>query len=353
MAVCLPFQMSSQDYVIGRSRRTGKANRMQKFLLPRQETIAPRKSHFSCFAAAGETVLTTTDDTTTTALEDFLVTDSLHLPDDERPSLLETLQNPRDALAMMLLLVASGVAFCNIGGNYAPNVYSNLERASIVLGFLSGFAGFWQAATGYLISRPWIDSLPRRRGLSDDTNVNIYAGLYALTVSWLSLRTSTFCPHWLIPLDGLLPWMAIAVFVLAVLTPAVTLINPGNLFDDDPPLSETELLRMRGMLAIGVLASVFAPECFMFAAGGGSDWWDRVSLIHPAQRTLESSTCLFALYANEASMVSHRCGRAGVATFDRIVPSFAVVCFLLAIVPCVAAIYWLGNDVSFFSIYQE
>jgi hypothetical protein len=223
----------------------------------------------------------------------------------------------------------------------------------VVLGFLSGFAGLWQAATGYQITRPWLEGKQRRRGLSDDTCVNVYAGLYAVTVSWLSYRTGTFCPEWMVSLDGILPWMAMAVFVLAVLTPTVTLINPGNKLGEAPPLSDTELLRMRGMLAIGILASVFAPECFMFAVGGGSEWWDRVSVLHPAQQTLESSTCLFALYANEASMVSHRCGRAGVATFSKIVPSFALVCFLLAIVPCIAAIFWLGDDVSFFSIYLE
>lgn len=294
-------------------------------------------------------------------MDDYLVVDSLQLADEERPSLIETLNNPRDALALTLISVAACVSICNVLGNYSP-IYFDLERISIGLGFLSGIAGLLQAATGYQITRPWLmmesvngkqdQPQQRRRGLADDTNVNIYAGVYALTVSWLALRASNFCPERLLPLDGVIPWTAIAVFFLAVITPAVTLANPGNLLDDTPPLSETELLRMRGMLAIGILASVFAPECFMFA-NGGQDWWDRVSVLHPAQRTLESSTCLFALYANEASMVSHRCGRAGVASFSKIVPSFAVVCFLLAIVPCIAALYWLGDDVSFFSIYRE
>ena len=52
-------------------------------------------------------------------------------------------------------------------------------------------------------------------------------------------------------------------------------------------------------------------------------------------------------------MVSHRAGKAGVAPFSRIVHAFVVVCLLLAIVPCVAALHWLGDDISFFSFYRE
>lgn len=285
--------------------------------------------------------------------QDYLVVDSLHLPDDERPSLLTVLNNPRDILALILITVAAGVSVCNILGRYS-SIYSTLEFASVILGLLSGLAGLLQAATGYKINRPTDSSIggKRRRGLADDANVNIYAGIYTLTVSWLALRTSTFCPEWVISLDSFLPRLAIGVFLLAAMVPAVTLFNPGKILDDAPPLSETELLRMRGLLAIGILASIFGPDCLAFASGG-REWWDRVSVLHPSQQILESSTSLFALYANEASMISHRCGRAGVAPFKTIVPSFAAVCFLLAVLPCIAALYWLGNDVSFFSFYGE
>jgi hypothetical protein len=284
------------------------------------------------------------------ATEDYLVFDSLHLPDSQRPSLLNSLNNPRDILALTLMSVATGISICNILGLYS-SIYSNLEKVSVILGFLSGLAGLLQAATGYKVNRP-SGSCIRRRGLADDANVNIYAGVYALTVSWLALRTSSFCPEWLIALDFILPRVAMGVFFLAVMVPAITLFNPGKMLDDSPPLSDTELLRMRGLLAIGILASVFGPDCFALTCGG-RDWWDRVSGLYSSQQTLESSTSLFALYANEASMVSHRCGRAGVAPFRTIVPSFATMCFLLAILPCIAALYWLGNDVSFFSFYRE
>ena len=98
------------------------------------------------------------------------------------------------------------------------------------------------------------------------------------------------------------------------------------------------------MLIIGILGSIFIPDCYAFTLGS-SLWWDRVVSLHPFQQTLESSTSLFALYATEASMVSHRMGKKGVATFKVIVPSFVGVCFVLAVAPCAAAVAHLGNDI--------
>ena len=205
---------------------------------------------------------------------------------------------------------------------------------------------FLSEATGYMVASIG------RRGLADDPMVNIYGGVYAIAVSWLACRSSSACPEVLVSADGFLPWIAFGVFILAPVAPAITLSNPLDIFAKYPPLSPTELLRMRGLLAIGLLAAVFAPDCLAFALGG-SEWWNRVSTLHPSQQTLESSTSLFALYANEASMVSHRCARAGVAPFRLIVPAFAVVCLVLAIFPCVSALHWLGDDISFFSFYRE
>jgi hypothetical protein len=290
--------------------------------------------------------------------DDYLVIDSLHVLDEDRPSLIETLKNPRDGLALLLLVpIAGTVSLCNIFGIYTEQLYTNLEIASIELGLLSGFVTFLQIATGYKIRKYSldIDGTNCRRGLAEDSNVNLYAGTYSITVSWLALRESNACPNWLESMDYVLPWISLSVFFLAALIPAITLFNPGNVFDDKttPLLSETELVRMRGLLGIGILASVFAPSCFAFAIRG-SDWWDRVSTLYPSQRVLESSTALFALYANEASMVSHRCGKAGIAPFRTIVPVFAVVCFILAILPCAFLLYWLGggDDISFFSFYR-
>lgn len=276
---------------------------------------------------------------------DYLVTDSVQVRDEDRPTLLETLNNPIDILALLLIVpIAGSVSICNLFGFYT-DVYTNLEIASVGLGIVSGLATFLQIATGYKITNH------SRRLLVNDSNVNIYAGTYALATSWLALRASNACPGWLISMDVILPWVCIFVFLLAAVIPAITLLNPGNCLDETPPLSDTELLRARGLLGIGILASVFAPDCLAFGLGG-SEWWDRVSALHPSQQVLESSTSLFALYANESSMIAHRCGRAGVAPFRLLVPSFAAVCFLLAILPCIAALYWMGESVSFFSFYR-
>jgi len=278
---------------------------------------------------------------------DYLVLDSLQLPDEDRPSLVEALKNPRDLLALLLIVpVAGSVSVCNLFGIYDTGLYTDLVVASVGLGFLSGLASLLQVVAGYKVTNH------SRRFLANDSAVNGYAGLYALAVSWLALRASNICPEWLPSSDGVLPWACLGVFGLSAIVPAITIFDPGNFLKDTPPLSETELVRMRGLLGIGILASVFAPDCLAFALGG-SDWWDRVSTLHPSQTTLESTTTLFALYANEVSMLSHRCAREGVAPFRVVVPALAAMCLVLAILPCLAALYWLGNDVSFFSFYRE
>ena len=130
-----------------------------------------------------------------------------------------------------------------------------------------------------------------------------------------------------------------------------------NVYGEDqdmilPPLSQTELLRARGLLFIGVLGCIFTPDALSFFLGG-QDWWGRVSTAHSSQQLLESSTSLFAIFATESSMISHRVGKLGVAKYSLIVPAFAGVCFVLAVIPCICALNWLGDDVSFFSFYRE
>lgn len=165
-----------------------------------------------------------------------------------------------------------------------------------------------------------------------------------LAVSWLALRASEACPPTLAGLDGVCAPLACAAFAYGIVAPAATLLGGG--------LTATETTRVRGLVAIGLLGAVFVPDCVAFWVGG-ENWWGRVAEAHPAQRTLESSTALFALFATEASMVAHRAGKKGVAPFASIVPAFVAVCALLAVAPCAAALYWLGEDVSFFSFYRE
>lgn len=308
---------------------------------------------------------------------DFAITDSSNLDDALRPTPLEAIWNPRDLLAMVLLSCGLAVSVCNITGQYGE-AYRTWEQLSVVLGFASLAAALVQLQTGHEISpRP-------RRGVIDDSAMNLYAGLYSGFVSWLALRSSTFCPSWLARIDSVVPWLASSVFGFSLAAPIITLLENekgGSLGDDKTSsisgkitkfarrstglsteavdqlriptaLSDTELFRTKGLLAIGVLGCVFVPDCISFAIGSSS-WWDRVTAIHPSQRLLESSTALFALYSTEASMVATRAANKGVAEYRVMVPIFAGVCLALAIIPCACSLYWLGDDVSFFSFYRE
>ena len=308
---------------------------------------------------------------------DYLITDSEDLPDAERPSLIQALLNPRDILGLSVVLIGTVVSLFNVLGLYDEK-YLMLEAWAISLGLLSSLAHIIQINTGYLIS-PNI-----RRGIVDDAAVNLYAGLYTAAVSWLALRTSQFCPDVLKVeiMDKSFAALSILVFVYSLLAPVLTLISNSdnknydglsyklsdimvksargpmeNVYGEDqdmilPPLSQTELLRARGLLFIGVLGCIFTPDALSFFLGG-QDWWGRVSTAHSSQQILESSTSLFAIFATESSMISHRVGKLGVAKYSLIVPAFAGVCFVLAVIPCICALNWLGDDVSFFSFYRE
>ena len=271
------------------------------------------------------------------------------------------LSNPRDALASGLLCVGAAVSLCNVLGYYDDATYLPLEAVAIGLGFASATAAAAQLVLGYNIRRAG------RRGMVDDAVVTAYAGAYTFSVSWLAWRTSALCTDWLAaPIaDRCLAPLAIATFAFGVLVPLATLWRGDEVYDDDgwlqsaggpllpgPPLSPTETLRCQGLLAVGAIGAVFVPDCVAFLLGGQA-WWGRVAADFAAQRTLESSTSLFALFATEASMVAHRCGKVGVAPYTSIVPAFVNVCTALAVAPCIAALAWLGDDISFLSFYSR
>lgn len=277
---------------------------------------------------------------------DFLITDSVALPAEQRPSLLSALLNPRDGLAVSLTALGLVISAANLRGDYGES-YLRLEAWAIGLGFASAAAAAAQLATGYNIRRVG------RKGTADDGVVTGYGGGYTFGVSWLAWRASALCPAWLATpaADHVLAPLAIGIFAFGVLAPAATLWGgEGGL--PGPALTETETLRARGLLAVGAVGAVFIPDCIAFMIGG-QEWWGRVAAEFAAQRTLESSTSIFALLATEASMVAHRCGKAGVAPFSVIVPTFVGVCVALALAPCVAALSWLGDDISFFSFYSS
>ncbi|GFH48165.1 hypothetical protein CTEN210_04641 [Chaetoceros tenuissimus] len=344
-------------------------------------TLEPARTWTSCKGSrdnmaplnlVDEKMATTSD----ALLDDYLITDSKHLT--ERPSIFSVINTPREFVSLTLVFVGLLISACNVVGKY-DDTYVSLESTAITLGFVSTFAYFAEVVSGTNISKNV------RRGIVDDATVTVYAACYTAAVSWLALRTSESCPDWIIQFDSVLPFMSIGVFLFSLIAPLLTL--SGNFYESDrksetnsiPPyqsivkfsrslsiqndndssdyyepatLSDTELLRANGLLAIGVLACVFAPDALSFALGSQS-WWERVTTIHPSQKMLESSTSIFALLSVEASMLSHRVGKTGAASFEVIVPAFVIVCSFLAILPCICALHWLGDDVSFFSFYRE
>ena len=271
---------------------------------------------------------------------DYLITDSLSLEMTDRPSLPSTLTNPRDILACCLLCTGLAISALNVFGVYGE-LYLRFSAAAIFLGVASGIAGFLQITTGYLITRH------DRPGIADDAAVNLYGAAYSSAVTWLALRASELCPGWLATAnaDRILGPLAVSAFLFGVTAPVKTLLTSTD-------LSQTELLRVRGLVAIGFLGVIFTPDAVAFFLGSEA-WWGRVTHEFASQKTLESSTSLFALFATEASMVAHRAGKAGVAPYRDIVPAFVVVCFVLAILPCVCALNNLGDDISFFSFYTS
>lgn len=302
---------------------------------------------------------------------DFGVTDSLCVPDDVRPSLLQTVSNPRDGMAILLLLAGCSVAFHNICGIYGPS-YELSQQASVALGVGNVLAVILQLKTSFLIAKRC------RMGVVDDSALTTYAGLYSAAAVWLALRTSTFCPPWLINTDSFMPWITAGIFGYSLMAPAVTLYEHYNSQNDallstlivrfsrsitrqskdemtiPTTLSETEVFRTNGLLFIGALGCVFVPACLAFAIKGNS-WWQTVIVNHPKQNLLESTDALFALFATEASMICTRAANGGVAPYRKAVPIFAMVCLILALIPCGCSLIWLGggDDISFFSFYSE
>lgn len=305
------------------------------------------------------------------ASKDYLITDSVDLADELRPSVLSSIWNPRDMLALPLLVLAVVLSYCNVIGSYG-STYETVSKASIVLGAANAMASFAQVATGYNVNTGYSSI---RRGITDDASVTLYAGLYSAAVTWQALRTCSFCPPWLPHVDFIAAWLAFAIYIYSLAAPVSTLLgsnaaawithwrfvlasqpisttNPTTTTNPTPDMTETELLRARGLLATGMLACVFAFDTIAFGCKG-QDWWGTVISLHPSQTTLESSTALFALYAVESNMIAHRFGKSGVFPWTFIVPSACVFNLLVAIIPCLAALYWLGNDISFFSFYSE
>ena len=321
---------------------------------------------------------------------DYLVTNSYALQN--RPSFRRFLMSTSQNFGG-LAIVAIGLVLTlyNIVGTYNVS-YVQCEVACIVLGILLALGDGRAVLQAQTICKYGLGDQTRfvspnlRLGISDDAVIHAYAALYTMASAWLALRASPACPDALFAWDIAFGTTSTIIFLASLLIPILTLLHHHHLIDlesslqgmvrfvrnqpdapttstttGDPSvafqssrleLSDTELLRVRGLLAIGIVGCIFAPDSLSFTLGGQL-WWDRVTALHPSQSYLESSTALYGVLATQSSMIAHRAAKAGVATLDTIVPLFVAVCFVLAVVPCVCALFWLGGDVSFFSFYRD
>lgn len=300
-------------------------------------------------------------------MPDYAILDSQDLLD--RPSLLTFLQRPREKAAIPLMAAGTAVSVANLIGNYG-HLYLILQSISVVLGFVNSGMDLQSSIPPY--DKPPTEAVSPniRLGVVDDALLNVYSGVYTGCTSWLALRTSPACPSEVIALDCVVGPLALGIFLFSILCPVFTLLYHYNGVLAGPlknmvgfarqtatsqvpvePLSDTELLRARGLLAIGIIGCVYTPIVCSFLILG-QDWWIRVAASFPSQPLLESTTALFGVYATQASMISHRAGKAGVALFSDLVPAFALVCLLLAVFPCAAALYWLGDEISFVDLYS-
>jgi hypothetical protein len=314
--------------------------------------------------------------------DDYAITDSQDLVD--RPSAVDFFMEPRNAVALLLMIAGTTFSFTNVLGNYDSDSYPTLEAVSIGLGAVNALYDYQLSLPPYTAqSTPTVQSStfvsPNvRLGVVDDALLHLYSGVYTGCACWLALRTSLLpAPSWVPALDWFIGPLALEIFAFSLACPVLTLIYHETQAEwsasairfmvnfarqqssdeqdvkalDLSSLSETELLRARALLAIGVVGCIYAPEVISFLSLG-QQWWVRVYHAYPAQPTLESSTALFGVFATQASMVAHRAGKAGVGTFSDLVPAFSAVCLMLTILPCAAALYWLGNDISFFDFYS-
>lgn len=303
---------------------------------------------------------------------DYLITDSIGIVN--RPSLFEiSTTNPTMLVRTLLLIVGTGISISNIVGNYS-DFYIILQTIAIPLALILALLDYKASIPPYTQSPTNAVSPNIRMGAVDDAVVHLYASLYTAGAVWLALRVGPLCPSWLTSLDPLFGALAASIFIFSLVAPMLTLLHDSGIVNAEkslrgmvsmarqqyvspkeplPPLTETELLRAKSLIAVGVVGCLFAPISIKLALVNDATWWNNVVLTDfPAQGILESSTALFGIIATQASMIAHTSAKAGIAPFQQVAPAFAVVCFMLAIVPCISSLYWLGNDISFFELYS-
>jgi len=312
-----------------------------------------------------EPILAATVDDLDLMEPDYLVTDSLELSDSERPSLLDFIRSSPQEFYLRFPLILSGTALsaCNVAGYYEEQFYANVVLLCVGLGFCNAIADLTYRDISKNI----------RRGSIDMKVLQVYAGTYTASVSWLALRVyPEVCPSWLPAFDPVVGWISVLVFAGSLISPLLSLwsnayldntvlqatqlsllriVRRDSTIKELPPFTPTEKYRATSLVAIGIVASLYLPISTYLALYGES-WWNFSLESYPQQGLLEASTALFGLIAAQANIAITNAARYGVKPLSQCANLGTAVTFLLAVVPCVCALYFLQDGITFFDHYS-
>jgi len=217
---------TSYSFVLVPSSVSPKTNRHRQQKLP-----LPRYFYNDCKAEGGSdlALLSVTkhrnsddgesseDDTTM----DFLVTDSLDLDNEDRPTLRDFLfeEFPREGFVRLpLLLCGAALSLCNVLGLYQEHIYAPLVISCCTLGLANALLD--------TIESKGITTKNIRRGSIDPKVLSVYAGTYSASVCWLALRVyRPVCPTWLKYLDPITGTVTSVLFVASLIAPLLTLLS--------------------------------------------------------------------------------------------------------------------------------
>ena len=254
----------------------------------------------------------------------------------DRPGLWDSFE-PRDKLTGLFLAHGAVVSVVNVLGVYTESYSFFGIGVAAAIGLTSAAWGGFDLSTGRI---PDDD----RPGFAHERAIMLYTNLYLAGALWLSLRFSSLYPFGLTFFDPIFAVTSMAVFVYGLAAPMYTAVALRA------ELTETERLRMSGMIVSGAVGAVFLLEAAALLLNGGQDWWGRVVELYPSQDILEPSVTLFAAYAVEAGMLIHRSARRGVITFAQAVPFYSTTVLpLLTLLPMASLFWWKHEEVSFWA----
>lgn len=321
-----------------------------------------RKSTVNTGAGTGTEELTPTPTS-----PDYLITDSLSLCDQDRPTVLNFLfsEYPREGFLRLPLLVCGTVlSVCNVLGVYEETVYAPLDLACVILGLINAVLD---------VNETKGVSENIRRGSIDAKVLQVYAGTYSVSVCWLALRVyPSICPSWLPTLDPIMGTAASVLFAASLVVPLLSLwsdavpdntillgtqlclvrfLRNDSTIESLPRFTSLERYRAMGLLVIGFVACLYLPVSSYLAVYGDS-WWSTSLLKYPQQGLLETSTALFGLLAAQSNISLTRAAGYGVKPVSEMATIGTLACLILAVVPCVSALFFLQNGTTFFDHYH-